>query len=896
MVDCWCSIDRQNDKLDLSTHLVVVPTGTALRQTLATLAQKAKAEKILLFPPRIITAGQLDVSLLPTTAPLATPIERELAWSSLLAEQGPDVRRALLPKIPEPAIDASLRRLAKLLVDADDQLSAENLSLADLPDRVTNPTPLSLARWKVIVSLVPAYRVKLKDAGRIDPAQHRQEMLSEPILPYPGPIWLLGTVDLQPAHLRILQAVAQAGTPITSLVIAPPNRQDDFDEFGILRTGQWLDRPIPIDDDQIIIAADPSDEALATLSILHDWREINPADIAIGILDPQIIPRLIEPGRKLGWEIDPYRIPRPDRSRPLTFLRLVADYQAQESAESLARLIRHPDLEGFLIAHAAAEDRDPIADLDQIRSRRLPKSISCTELVERDGLSWGTDFSSLLKDWPRGDRNLREWIDRFIEILIPLYQHLSEQELPADLDHVASALRGAAEIPALLLSKGTAHDALDLVCRFYTIDEDPPETNRPLIRGLGWLDLPLDRAGHLIIAGMNQESVSSPVSRGLITERIQKDLELNWDQDRRARDRYFLEWLLASRKVKVILARQSADRDPLTPSSLLLADSAVVRAKRLSRFFDEPLPTRSIARPSSAPFKIQPPTLPIPPAINELRVTAFRDYLLCPYRFYLRHVRKLVTVDDQQAELDAPSFGSLFHDIFEAFGRSPLAHSPDASAISAFVEGEWRDRERNRYRGSLPSVLIQGEQIKRRLFAFANWQAQWFAQGWRILHVELEATATSASIVVDDKPFYLTGRIDRIDQNINTGEIAIIDYKTGDALATPEDRHRKKGEWTDLQLPLYRHLVLGTKAAQDIARGAGPPVLGYIATPKSTEDTNFYRASWEEEDLASADDAARRVVRGLRQGIFEPRSCEKGAIDSFSEFSRICQDGILGHE
>ncbi len=101
-------------------------------------------------------------------------------------------------------------------------------------------------------------------------------------------------------------------------------------------------------------------------------------------------------------------------------------------------------------------------------------------------------------------------------------------------------------------------------------------------------------------------------------------------------------------KVKVILARQSADRDPLTPSSLLLADSAVVRAKRLSRFFDEPLPTRSIARPSSAPFKIQPPTLPIPPAINELRVTAFRDYLLCPYRFYLRHVRKLVTVDDHK--------------------------------------------------------------------------------------------------------------------------------------------------------------------------------------------------------------------------------------------------------
>jgi hypothetical protein len=395
---------------------------------------------------------------------------------------------------------------------------------------------------------------------------------------------------------------------------------------------------------------------------------------------------------------------------------------------------------------------------------------------------------------------------------------------------------------------------------------------------------------------MNQERVSPPVGGGLITERIQKDLGLNWDQDRRARDRYYFELLLASRTVKIILARKSADRDPLTPSSLLLADSALVRAKRLTRFFDDSLPTRSIDRPITSPIKLQPPAIKDAPSINELRVTAFRDYLRCPYRFYLRHVCKLITVDDKQAELDAASFGSLFHDIFEAFGRSPLAHSSDLQDIIAFVEGEWRDRERNRYRDSLPSVLVQGEQIKRRLVAFANWQASWFAQGWRILHVELEAIGTAASILVDDKPFYLTGRIDRIDVNTHTGEIAIIDYKTGDSLATPDDRHREKGEWIDLQLPLYRHLVLGTKASKDVTDQSGALILGYISIPKSTEETNFYRATWTDEELASADEAARRVVRGLRKGIFEPRSRDKSVIDSFAEFARICQDGILGHE
>src|SRR4029453_3255154 len=53
-----------------------------------------------------------------------------------------------------------------------------------------------------------------------------------------------------------------------------------------------------------------------------------------------------------------------------------------------------------------------------------------------------------------------------------------------------------------------------------------------------------------------------------------------------------------------------------------------------------------------------------------LSVTKFRDYMACPYRFYLRHVLELQAVDDQADELDGGTFGGLAHWVLEQFGRA----------------------------------------------------------------------------------------------------------------------------------------------------------------------------------------------------------------------------------
>ena len=122
-------------------------------------------------------------------------------------------------------------------------------------------------------------------------------------------------------------------------------------------------------------------------------------------------------------------------------------------------------------------------------------------------------------------------------------------------------------------------------------------------------------------------------------------------------------------------------------------------------------------------------------------------------------------------------------------------------------------------------------------------------------------------------------RVERTDHNACTGGWAVLDYKTGSAVASPEKAHRKgregDREWVDLQLPLYRRLLPGIMNEQGrplidmTAVEHGKLYFGYISLPKNTEDCEFMLADWSEEDFTSAEATAREAVKRLRVGKFE---------------------------
>ncbi|MCH5375866.1 MAG: PD-(D/E)XK nuclease family protein, partial [Planctomycetes bacterium] len=208
----------------------------------------------------------------------------------------------------------------------------------------------------------------------------------------------------------------------------------------------------------------------------------------------------------------------------------------------------------------------------------------------------------------------------------------------------------------------------------------------------GWLELPLDDAPAVIVCGLNEGFVPSSVNSDLfLPDLLRHQLGLQDNLRRYARDAYALTVLLATRqRVELIVPRRSLDGDPLIPSRLLFATDSETLARRAQRFFAPPAPIHGLPPLAGSLVAARDlPDFPVPrprrltESIQRIRVTAFRDYLACPYRFYLRHVLGLQTVDDGAEELDGAAFGNLLHDVMREFGTGAFRDSTDPDEIRA---------------------------------------------------------------------------------------------------------------------------------------------------------------------------------------------------------------------
>jgi RecB family exonuclease len=282
----------------------------------------------------------------------------------------------------------------------------------------------------------------------------------------------------------------------------------------------------------------------------------------------------------------------------------------------------------------------------------------------------------------------------------------------------------------------------------------------------------------------------------------------------------------------------------------------------------------------------RPPTTVAAPV--SVSVTALKDYLASPYRFYLKHVLGLETVHDGADELTAMAFGNLAHEALKRFGRSELRSSTDPDAIHAFLAHALDEIATETYGADrIMAVDIQLKQAEVRLRAFAAWQAEWARQGWRIERTEVTHEGGVEFDLRDGRTIRLRGRIDRIDRQDATRAWTIFDYKTGETSESPEKSHCPGGIWQDLQLPLYRHLAapLGV---------TGSVQLGYIRLPRDTDQVGALIAEWTADELALADDVARGVARRILDGDFWQVLDQPPA--TLQEFDPICQDGVFDRE
>lgn len=903
-------------ELDLSGVTVVLPGRRGGRRLLELLVLQAESERLRLTPPRIATVGELPEQLYPLQRPLASDLVQQLTWAKVLRESKQAELKQVIPH--PPAADDALAwwALGTLLWNEHCELARDGFDFGDVAE-IGHKVPgfAETARWDSLQKTQAAYLRALDGLGLWDVQTARLVAIERREPQTDRDIVLVGTVDMNLATRQILDRVAGQ---VTALIAAPKERAKWFDAHGCLEPDLWNDAEIEIPEERVRVCDDPAEQAAQVARELSLFgKRYRSDEVVIGLTDQRLGPfierQLAACGATTRW-IEGKRLAD---SGPCRLLSAAAEALDRGRYDDFAALLRHPDLEVCLGPNV------DLARLDEVFSRHLPLGLeSLRQILEQNNFKGSSydllvNVGRLLAPLQVAARALHEWAAPLRAWLASVYGRREVNESTSDGRVLVAALKRLNEIlddmegvPSLIAPIVTAADAIRCALRRISDEFVPPEVAENAVELLGWLELPLDDTPAAIVTSFNEGFVPTSLNSDLfLPNELRQRLGLNDNTRRYARDAYAVALLQQTRRDVVwLVARRDADGNPLMPSRLLFAVEADRLPRRVLQLIgEEPMPRNqskvlvsggsapksglSIPRPEQIVSLLGCPELLTPAHELRLNVTEFKSYIACPYRYFLRHVLKLESCDDRAVEMDGLMFGNVLHEVLRLFGASEDRDATDEARLQKCLVERLDEVAQERFGTKRrAAVKVQLKQLEARLEAFAHWQAKWRRAGWRIEHVELSidpkiGDSIAPSFRVDNATVWLHGRLDRVDRNEVTGECVIFDYKSGDRGALPEESHRKKGDWIDLQLPLYRHL------ARNLALPSEPR-LGYINLPKDLAGVAAALAEWSPDDLADADEKAKQVACGIARRQFWPPAATPPGM--FSEFNDVCHVGVFG--
>ena len=906
---------------DLTRVIIVTPTRRAGRRLREVLIELAGEKQLAIFPPKIATVGSLPELLYEKKLPFAPLLVQQFAWVDALRKAKPKTLKQVLPQSPDSKDDPRWMEFGALLQRQHIELTDNRLDFATvaalgqkLREELNGFT--DFARWQALASIQEHYLRTLDSLELWDRQTARNYAIDHNQCSIKGDVVLFGTVDLTPTLRGMLE---QISSQVTSLVFAEASWADRFDQLGCVIPTAWQSSMMSVEDRHILVADGPANQADAVVYAIEAFDgKYSADDYTIGVPDTSLVPHLENKLRQ--FEIDVRWGPGRSLSAspPVQWLRVVADYLADQRYEPFAELMRHKDTSLYL--RGLEHTQDAIKELDKYFDKHLPDRIQLPTAAGKEQqvgrLPDGAVFVlNLLKSLQGKRRTPADWGLEIQDVLSRLYD---QRQLNVDnesdrftlqaCDQINLAVDRLRLLPESLTPKVSATVAILMLISQMDDEDVPPAAGNNVIEMVGWLDLPLDDAKVAIVTNMNDGVVPRSVGSDVfLPNKFREKLGLDDNARRYARDAYALETLLHSKMaVRLVVGRRAVTNDPLRPSRLLLATRKEKLAERCLRLFNGKSDCTPIVMPvdhDDLKFGVPKPTKLQEP-IPSLSVSDFASYLTCPYRFYLRKVRRLRAKDDKLTELDAPTFGTLAHAVLEEFGRSEFAESSSSEEIQLYLTEQLTRLATEQFGlRPKPTVQVQLAQLRLRFAAFAEVQAEWRGRGWKIIRTEFEED--HGQLIVDGKPMTLRGRIDRIDHRVKDGvhQFAVLDYKTGDAGDSPKKKHLKghrTGEpvlpnhWVDLQLPLYRYLLRSIDEMQD--QDDEPQIkLGYVLLPSVASETRIDLATWNEDSLAAADQAAAEVVRKVRREVFWPPTDPYPYVNT-DDYRAIIQHGVFGRE
>jgi ATP-dependent helicase/nuclease subunit B len=886
--------------VDLSDMLVVVPGARAGRLVLDALVRCAADEGCSIDPPRIATASSL-VERMATDADashaIATELERRLAWRAAIRAAEPADRRLFLPggSVSAEALAREEDALAATALALENELAGAGRDFEEAAAWVER-SGHDAARLRMLAAWRRAALERLERIGLVAPFDARMRLVRTGSFDVRRLV-LAGVFELG-AQQRAMIERAAASMPVLVLVASNASRADCFDELGC-PTDAWHERPAAVPDEVVVAAHAPRDQADAAIERLAELaagpvpgpgsRRVLPCDeCAFVLADPELFDPLRRAAADVGVDLHSAAGTPLAETAAGRALGALARWRRTRSPADFAALVRHPVLE-----HLWSRDdgSDVVAALDAVRATRLPASIDelgdgadarivAAAVAALDERTLNRPISACLEGSAKGDGAPLGAV-RELDAVRALVESIE-----ASVDGIDASLCTGLERSELVLG-----EALKAAI--------PPEQRERSVEAIGWLELLFEPARHRIVVGMNEGRVPSASSGGLLPESAREALGLPSRRSRAARDMAVLDAALArDGSLRCIAGRIDASGDPLLPTRLLLApqvaagdDADDALAKRVLRFAksDEARRGRRVrAKGGQRPARGSAFAVPAPPqaasSIAAMSVTAFRDYLACGVRFWLGRIEGLVDVEDDPEEIGLDRVGTLLHDVFrDSVQGDDLRGASEARELADRLERRF-DAAVERAFGPRPmaAVPLQMRTLRRRLARFAADEVERAGAGWSIRFVEQAIPKESSIDGGVGAPMRLRGRVDRIDFHRERRAWRIIDYKTSDAGRSPRETHRAGSRpdaaWVDLQLPLYRHAL--APWLESLEPGSTIE-LGYIRLAASDALAGWSAADFSAAEEAEAIEAARAVVRGIREGRFE-RGAPLGPWDPFA--------------
>ncbi len=893
-------IERAEGPEDLGDLLIAVPGARAGRQLARELRARAKEREWTgFFAPEITTPGALADALLPLEHAPADRTTRTFAWESALVNTRPEMLLRVLSRPPRRGERAAWWRVADQIRRLHAELAQWGHDFAAVRDRLEKHASCpvgELRRWEALAEIQAGWRKEMERLKLSDPHEGRLQALAAGRIDRGAQVVLVGVLEMN--HL-LRQALAGLDQAPRVLVFAPEVVAEGFDAVGALVTSRWEEAEVDLPLKQWHVVGSPDDQARLALSLAAQEHPAHAGELTVGVPDEEVVPLLARRFGSAGIHA------RSAAGTPLVLtapMRLLASLEAfsrARTAENAAALVRHADLSRWLTERLG---HDPVARLDGYRPEHLPRTLDPSPdsgTLDLPGrVNPREDVRPLLgaiQDlggplFTDDVASLADHVERLRELLLLVYgAHplLDGEGHGQPGRHVEVSLRGLGSvmdelqrIPATVARKMAPSDALRLVhwtAAGAAVPDPVGQDGQPVVELLGWLELLLDGAPHLVVTGFNESKVPEPSTRDpFLPDSIRTVLGLEDDARRTARDVYTLIALLESkRSIHLVSGRTTREGDPLFPSRLAFRTGESDVAARVDHAL-EPLGFAPVDAGDKAAALNLPPVVADPQPQDRFAVTSFKSYLDSPLLYYLQRVLHLEATDDRVGELDALRFGTLAHDVLEDLGNDEgMRASASVEEVEGFLMNRLERRAAMRFpKGVMPAVQIQLGQLRLRLKSFALWHVGEVRAGWRIRHAEWSPEGDASigregcarlDMGAGQEPSWIRGKIDRIEQHAETGLWRVLDYKTSHKSHDPVKVHRKKGgEWKDLQLPLYAHMV------EPLVGKGVVPGLGYVNLPGDGTRVELKlvagKASWDAEDIHDALECARGVVRGVRAG------------------------------